>query len=118
MEFVFGPQQPPQDYAVAGGAMAGLRPGHFYATCTDLVALHHDLPRQQTRYGEIAMPVGILFGTEDRVLNCERQGLAMQGKVAGLDLEIVNGIGHMPQYAITGQVVAFIRRIAERAFAA
>ncbi len=63
------------------------------------------------------MPVGILFGTEDRVLNYERQGLAMQGKVAGLDLEIVNGIGHMPQYAITAQVVAFIRRIAERAFA-
>lgn len=118
LEFVFGPQQPPEDYAVAGGAMIGLRPGHFYATCTDLVALHHDLPRQQTRYGEIAMPVGILFGTDDRVLNYERHGLAMQGKVAGLDLEIVRDIGHMPQYAITAQVVSFIRRIAARAFAA
>jgi pimeloyl-ACP methyl ester carboxylesterase len=117
LEFVFGPQQPPEDYAIAGGAMVGLRPGHFYATSTDLVAVRHDLPRQQTRYGELALPVGILFGTEDRVLNYERQGLAMQGKVAGLDLEIVNGIGHMPQYAITAQVVAFIRRIAERAFA-
>jgi pimeloyl-ACP methyl ester carboxylesterase len=116
IDFVFGPQQPPEDYAVAGGAMAGLRPGHFYATSTDLVAVQHDLPSYQTRYGEIDMPVGILFGTEDRVLNYERQGLSMQGKIAGLELEIADGIGHMPQYAVTGRVVAFIRRIAERAF--
>lgn len=116
--FVFGPQQPPEDYAVAGGALVGLRPGHFYATSTDLVALRHDLPQLQTRYGEIDMPAGILFGTEDRVLDFERQGLSMRGRIAGLDLEIVEGVGHMPQYAVTDRVVAFIRRVAERAFAA
>ena len=96
--------------------MAGLRPSHFYATATDLVALEHDLRQQQTRYDEITMPVGILFGTEDRVLDHRRHGLAMQGRIAGLDLEIADGIGHMPQYAVTERVVAFIRRIAERAF--
>lgn len=117
LAFVFGPQQPPADFAVAGGAMVGLRPGHFYATSTDLVALEHDLRQQQTRYGEITMPVGILFGSEDRVLDHRRHGLAMEGRIAGLDLEIADGIGHMPQYAVTERVVAFIRRIAGRAFA-
>lgn len=117
LDFVFGPQQPPPDFAVAGGALAGLRPSHFYATSTDLMGLGIDLERQQARYGEIAMPVGILFGSEDRVLDHRQHGLAMQGRIAGLDLEIVDGIGHMPQYAVTDRVVAFIRRIAERAFA-
>lgn len=118
LDFVFGPQQPPADYAVAGGAMSGLRPGHFFATATDYVALDHDMPRQQTRYGEIEMPAGILFGAEDRVLDYRKQGLRMERKIAGLDLEIVEGVGHMPQYAAADRVVAFIRRMAGRAFAA
>jgi pimeloyl-ACP methyl ester carboxylesterase len=117
LNFVFGPQQPPPDYAVAGGAMAGLRPGHFYATSTDLVALGREMPGVEARYGEISVPCGILFGSADRVLNHKRHGVGMEGAIAGLDLEIMEGIGHMPQYADTPRTVAFIRRIAERAFA-
>lgn len=113
---VFGPQEPPEDYAVAGGAMVGLRPQHFYATSTDLVGSRRDLAQFEARYGELSMPVGILFGTEDRVLDYERQGVDMTERIAGLDLEIVDGVGHMPQFAATDRVVAFIRRIAERAF--
>jgi pimeloyl-ACP methyl ester carboxylesterase len=116
LDFVFGPQQPPADLAVAGGALAGMRPSHIYATSTDLVALRHDLKDFENRYGEIDMPVGILFGDKDRVLNYRRHGLSMRDKIADLDLEIAEGVGHMPQYVVTEQVVAFIRRIAERAF--
>lgn len=118
LDFVFGPQKPPRDFAVPGGAMAGMRPSHFYAASTDLVALRHDLREIEARYGEIGIPSGILFGSSDRVLGYRRHGLAMEEKIAGLDLEIAEGIGHMPQYSDTQRVVAFIRRIAERAFAA
>jgi pimeloyl-ACP methyl ester carboxylesterase len=116
LDFVFSPQKPPADFAVAGGALAGLRPSHIYATSTDLVALRHDLADYENRYDEIDMPVGILFGDKDRVLNHRRHGLSMRDKIRGLDLEIAEGIGHMPQYAVTEQVVAFIRRIADKAF--
>jgi len=118
LAFVFGPQTPPPDYAVDGGAFLGLRPSHFDASASDFVAIAEDLPALQTRYGELKMPVGILFGTEDRVLDHQLQGLTMPALIAGLDLEILEGIGHMPQYAATEKVVAFIRRIAARAFAA
>jgi pimeloyl-ACP methyl ester carboxylesterase len=118
LERVFGPQQPPADYGVEGGALVGLRPSHFYATSTDLVGSRTDLERYEARYNELAMPVGILFGTKDRVLNYERHGLSMTDRVAGLDIELLDGVGHMPQYAETQRVVGFIRRIAERAFAA
>lgn len=118
LDFVFGPQKPPRDFAISGGAMAGMRPSHFYAASTDLVALRHDLRQIEARYDEIKIPVGILFGSSDRVLGYRDHGLAMQDKIAGLDLEIAEGIGHMPQYAATQRVISFIRRIAERAFKA
>lgn len=118
LAFVFGPQEAPSDYATEGAALSMLRPSHFYATATDYVAIDEDLPRQQTRYGEITMPVGILFGAEDRVLDYRKHGLQMQGKLAGLELEIVEGVGHMPQYAVRDRVIAFIRRMADKAFAA
>lgn len=118
LAFVFGPQEPPVDYATEGGGFLGLRPGHFYASVSDMVAIAEDLPALEARYGEIAMPVGILFGTRDRVLDFEEHGVSMLDRIAGLDFEILDGIGHMPQYAMPDRVIAFIRRIAGRAFAA
>lgn len=117
LAFVFGPQQAPADYAIEGAALSMLRPSHFYATATDYAALDQDMPRQETRYGEITLPTAILFGAEDRVLDYRMHGLQMEGKLAGLDLEVVEGVGHMPQYAVTDRVIAFIRRAADRAFA-
>jgi pimeloyl-ACP methyl ester carboxylesterase len=68
LAFVFGPQRPPEDYAIAGGAMVGLRPSHFVATSEDLIAVHESADDMLPRYGEIAVPVGIIFGDADRVL--------------------------------------------------
>ncbi len=117
LAFVFGPQDWPADYAVEGGGMVGLRPSHIYATASDVVAVEHDLERLQNRYGELSMPVGLLFGVADRVLDYRLHGLPMRDKIRGIEVEIIDGVGHMPQYAATGLVIAFIRRIAEKAFA-
>jgi len=117
LDFVFGPQKAPDDYAIEGGGLLGLRPSHLYASSTDLVAIPLDLEQQQSRYRELSMPVGIIYGTADRVLDYEIHGLRMLEQVANLDLELLEGVGHMPQYAQTERVVTFIRRIAIRAFA-
>jgi pimeloyl-ACP methyl ester carboxylesterase len=117
LAFVFGPQDWPADYAVAGGGMAGLRPSHIYATASDVVAIEHDLEDLQNRYGEITMPAGLLFGVADRVLDYRLHGLPMRDRIKGIEVEIVDGVGHMPQYAATELVIAFIRRIAGKAFA-
>lgn len=116
LAFIFGPQQPPADYAVAGGAMSTLRPAHFFGTSTDFGAIGHVMKTQQARYGELSMPVGVLFGTADGVVNWEKHGKALQGIVPDLDFEAIDGVGHMPQYAATDRTVAFIRRMAAKAF--
>jgi len=117
MEFIFAPQAFPTDYMVDGGGWLGLRPAHFQATSADVVAVEQDLGRIELRYGEIAMPVGILFGTADRVIDIRTHGEPMQDKIAGLDFEPVDGVGHMPQFVEPRRVIDFIERIAARAFA-
>jgi pimeloyl-ACP methyl ester carboxylesterase len=117
LDLVFGPQAMPADYPIAGGGFSGLRPSHFYATSSDLMASGLDMPRLEGRYGEIEVPVGILFGTADRVLAHEENGVAMKDRIVGLEIELLDGIGHMPQYAATDAAVAFIRRMATKAFA-
>ena len=117
LDLVFSPQSPPADYGTAGGGWLGLRPSHFYATSTDLVAIEHDLGHVEQRYKEITMPAGILFGTSDRVLNIGVHGRQMIEKIKDLDFESINGLGHMPQFVEPDRIIAFVRRIADRAFA-
>lgn len=116
LAFVFGPQEPTSDYGTAGGGLAGLRPSHIYATSADLVAIERDLGRIEARYEEIAVPVGVLFGTADRVIDYRLNGQSLVGRIRMLDLELVEGLGHMPQFIEPERVAAFIRRIAQRSF--
>lgn len=117
LAFVFGPQAPTKDYGIAGGGLAGLRPSHIYATSSDLVAIEHDLGAVEARYEEIAMPVGVMFGKADRVLDYRLNGEPLIGRIRNLELELVEGLGHMPQFIEPRRVADFIRRIAGRAFA-
>ena len=117
LDFVFGPQQWPEDYIIAGGGMLGLRPSHIYATASDIVAIEKDLGEIAARYGEIRMPAALMFGTADRVLDHKRHGLPMREKIAGLDFELVDGQGHMLQFMARERVAEMIERIAARAFA-
>lgn len=117
LAFIFAPQLPPDDYMVRGGGWLGLRPGHFYGTATDFVGLGIDYPALTKRFGEIGIPVGILFGTDDNVLDHQANGIDMIGRIPGLELELADGIGHMPQFVAPERTASFIRKIAERAFA-
>jgi pimeloyl-ACP methyl ester carboxylesterase len=118
LDFVFGPQKWPEDYIIAGGGMVGLRPSHIYAASSDIVAIEKDLAAIEARYGEIGMPAGMMFGTADRVLDHKVHGLSMQGRIARLELEMLDGQGHMLPFMAKEHAAALIRRIADTAFAA
>lgn len=116
LAFVFGPQQPTKDYATTGGGLSGLRPSHIYATSSDLIAIEHDLGAIEARYEELDIPVGVVVGTADRVIDYRLNGQSLAGRVADIELELVEGLGHMPQFIEPQRVAGLIRRVAERAF--
>jgi pimeloyl-ACP methyl ester carboxylesterase len=111
---VFGPEPVPHDFPTAGGGLLSLRPAAYMTASADMQAVADDLPAMEQRYADLRVPVGILYGTEDGILDCRVHGQAMRDKVAGLRLHTVQG-GHMlplTQPATTGD---FIRAMAQAA---
>jgi pimeloyl-ACP methyl ester carboxylesterase len=88
---IFGPERPPADYAVKGGQFLSLRPKSFYTSSTDLTAANDDLPRMVSRYRHLKLPVGVLYGSDDRVPG-----------------------GHMLPVTQPATTAAFVRRMARK----
>ncbi len=111
---VFGPEPVTPDFAVGGGGLLTLRPQHFEGASADLVAARAEMPGLPERYGAIDVPVGILFGTGDRILDPERHGCGVRSLIPGLKLELVEG-GHMLPLTQPDRVAALVRRVAREA---
>jgi pimeloyl-ACP methyl ester carboxylesterase len=114
---LFGPQPVPDDFATRGGGLLSLRPRAFIGTAADLMAAEQDLVSMPARYKDLAVPVGILFGTEDRILDPALHAQGFVTKVPGAELELIEGGGHMILISSPDQAAAFIARIARRATA-
>jgi pimeloyl-ACP methyl ester carboxylesterase len=113
---VFGPEAVPSDFATRGGGLLTLRPSHFIGASTDLVAISEDLPGMMQRYGTMQLPVSILYGRSDRILNPHDQGEALAAKLPGAQLTLVDG-GHMLPITAPERTAQFIREAAARALA-
>jgi pimeloyl-ACP methyl ester carboxylesterase len=108
LEVVFGPEAVPKDFATRGGGLLSLRPGAFLSASSDLQALPDRLPQVQARYGELRVPVSVLYGKDDRILDWKANGQALVDKVPGARLELVEG-GHMLPVTQVEVSVAFIQ---------
>lgn len=116
LDTIFGPDPVPADYATAGGGLLGLRPKSFYTASEDLVALEGELPLLVGRYAELRMPVGILYGRGDRVLDHQLHGVEVASKIRGAELELTEG-GHMLPLTAPELVAGFVRKVAEKSLA-
>jgi len=114
---LFGPQPIPEDFAARGGGLLSLRPRAFIGASTDVTAAEADLAAMPTRYKDLTMPIGILYGTDDRILDPALHAQGFVTKVPGTDLELIKGAGHMLLISSADQVAAFIARIAHCAAA-
>jgi pimeloyl-ACP methyl ester carboxylesterase len=114
---LFGPQPVPADFAIRGGGLLSLRPCAFIGASTDVMAAEQDLARMPARYSSLTMPIGILYGTEDRILDPALHAQGFAAKVPSTELELIEGGGHMILISSADQVAAFIGRLARRAVA-
>src|SRR5215470_1011043 len=115
---LFGPEPVAHDFAVRGGGLLNLRPRSFIGASSDLMATYDELGWMPARYKDLRVPVGILYGTDDRILDPTTHGQALAAKVAGADLELIEGGGHMILITSADRAAAFIARMAKRAAAA
>ena len=110
---VFAPEAVPADFPMRAGGLLGLRPSAFYNTSTDLMAVSETLPGYMARYKSLDIPMAMLFGRGDRILDYRGQGEAMKIVCPALDLELTEG-GHMLPMTQPDRCVALVKRVAER----
>ncbi|AIV86447.1 alpha/beta fold hydrolase [Burkholderia pseudomallei] len=94
VELVFAPEAVPHDFGVKGGGLLGLQPHAFYSASSDLVAAPEDLPDMESRYASLSVPVDVLYGRGDEILNWQRHGEALKKRLDAVNLTVVDG-GHM-----------------------
>jgi pimeloyl-ACP methyl ester carboxylesterase len=114
LETVFGPDPVPGDFATKGGGLLSLRPCAFIGASCDLVTAVAQIDDMPARYQDLAVPVGVLFGSADRILDPTVHGQALVAKLPGADFELIEGAGHMLPFTAAERCARFIARMAQR----
>ena len=109
MAAIFGPDPVPANYAVQGGGMLGLRPVSFRNTVRDFLASGQSLGFMLKGYETMQVPVQILYGRQDQVLDYREHGTALVAKHPAFQLHLLDG-GHMLPLTHIPQTAAFIRQ--------
>ncbi len=84
----------PEDFAIRAGGALAIRPASFQMGCYEIEMGPAAMKAQAPRYGEIAVPVAILYGREDALLDPELHGRKTAADVRNGRVEIIEG-GHM-----------------------
>ncbi|MGH1424076.1 MAG: alpha/beta fold hydrolase [Pseudooceanicola sp.] len=111
-ELIFGPEDIPPGYYVQGGGMLSLRPGHFIETSRDLARADEDIAAMVRQYHKLTVPIRILYGTQDRILDHEYHGVSLVSRYPQMGLELIDG-GHMIPVTRPEVCAQFIRRASE-----
>jgi pimeloyl-ACP methyl ester carboxylesterase len=90
-----------------------LRPSQIRAEAQDTAGMVSAVRAMQRRYRELQMPVAILAGTDDRVVDHYRHSIPVHHKIRQSVLRLVPGVGHMLHYAVPEQVVDAIEACAD-----
>jgi pimeloyl-ACP methyl ester carboxylesterase len=119
---VFHPDPMPEGYLDGGRIALTLRPASFRANSLDIYHLKAHLAAMAPRYREITAPTVVITGDADSVVWPSIHAEALAREIAGAELVVLAGAGHMPHHArpeaVAEAVAAVTRRSAPAAVTA
>ena len=110
---VFAPQAMPERFVTDSATRLLLRPREFVANAWDLVSLRAAMAEQAPRYGSIAVPITIIAGDADKTVSTHIHSQPLAKTAKNTRLIVLNGVGHMIQYAAPDLVVSEIEAMAD-----
>jgi pimeloyl-ACP methyl ester carboxylesterase len=110
---LFAPEPVPEQFARFPVALA-LRPSQLRANAEDLAALNGDVARLRTRYRQIAVPVEILTGGADKVVDPAAHAFRLARAVPNAGFQVLSGVGHMLHHTQPRAVLAALERLVAR----
>lgn len=105
---IFHPDPVPADFAIEGGGALAIRPASFEQGAFEMRAAPPAMQAQAARYGEIALPVAILYGHGDTLLDPQLHGADTARQIPGATCTLIEG-GHMLPITHAGQVESWMR---------
>jgi pimeloyl-ACP methyl ester carboxylesterase len=107
---IFAPDPVPADFALAGGGALALRPKSYMAGSFEVRVAPAEMAGLVARYGEIRVPVAILYGRDDAVLDPQLNGAKTAAEIPGATIELIEG-GHMLPVTQAEATETWLRRV-------
>ena len=114
LKALFAPEPVPSRFDVESGGALGLRPWSFIAASKDMIMVADELAVMTPRYPSLAIPVEVIFGRQDPILDHRAHGERLVAALPNATLHLIEG-GHMIPVTAPDQIAALIRQAAERA---
>lgn len=106
---IFGPAEVPEAWRRDFSWAMALRASRMRAGAADAVNMIPAARRLAPRYGEIALPVAIIAGRGDRMVDTATQSERLHGDLPNSRLTLLDGVGHMPHHNAMREVAAAVR---------
>jgi pimeloyl-ACP methyl ester carboxylesterase len=107
MTKIFGPQSVPKKFEAFRKEMA-LRPSQIRASAAEAALMVPDAFKFRNRYADLKMPVVIIAGEQDRLIDIDTQSARLHSEIPQSRFHRVAGNGHMIQQTATDQVMSGI----------
>ena len=111
---MFSPLPVPERFAAGFPYEMAVRLSQIRAEAQDGAGMAAEMAATREHYRELGMPVAIVAGTKDRVVDMGRPAARLQGKIPGSELQLVPGAGHMVHYAMPGLVAELVGAVSAR----
>jgi pimeloyl-ACP methyl ester carboxylesterase len=111
MAKIFGPQSAPAKFEQFPREMA-LRPSQIRASAAESALMIPDAFHFEEKYAELKMPVVIIAGEDDRLIDIDKQSARLHSDVSQSAFHRVPQTGHMVHQTATGEVMAAINEVA------
>lgn len=115
---MFSPAPVPEPFAKGFPHGLAVRPWQIRAEAQDTATMVSAAAAMHHRYAELTMPVIIIAGTRDRVVDHRRHAVRLSRVIPHSTLWLVPEAGHMVHYAAPEQVVEAVEVISARTTAA
>lgn len=112
VERIFAPNPVPERFRARFPVARALRASQLHAVAQDTGFLNRSAAEAQRRLGEVRMPVAILAGTADAIVDTERHSGALHRNIPGSTLRLFEGTGHMLHYFEQDAVAATVAEMA------
>jgi pimeloyl-ACP methyl ester carboxylesterase len=112
MAKIFGPRSVPKKFEGFPKEMA-LRPSQIRASAAESALMIPDAFHYRHEYANLKMPVVIVAGDEDRLVDIDAQSTRLHRDLPQSRFHRVPGTGHMIHQTATGVVMSAINEVAE-----